>query len=92
MLNLGTGKFLSNDFIIDIGASAAGPIQAIESGGGSALVVWKRTNNTLGARVVPFKMFGGDPILHGQNNFFTAPLIERDYDVRARIKLEEQAQ
>lgn len=55
--------------------------------GGEALVTWL-SQDLVQPRIRGFKLNLNNPgsLQYGLNNFFVAPLIERDYSVRARIK------
>jgi|GEM_PF-4278468 len=54
----------------------------------NAFVTWKTpsaTNYNLISRVVQFNSAGGTDFSLGMNNFFKAPLIERNYEVKVRL-------
>ncbi len=84
-----TGNLIGSQLLVDSTATSVmnSPMAAV--GQGRALVAWLRgsiADNDLYGRVIPFPVDPNAAPTYGLNNFFTAPLIERTYEVRASIK------
>ena len=80
----------SSDFSVNTSVDAGSSTPLVTVYNNRALVIWgKATGPTFDLRVralpIDFPMDGAD-VQFGLNNFFTAPLIERTFDIKARIK------
>ena len=92
-INMNIGKVLgSGDFLASSTNQKNQESPRLSISGGKALVVWQSKDNgrdsDIRGRIIDMKT-GTFPLPYGLNNFFTAPLLERDYELKASLKLPE---
>ena len=90
-LEAGNKGLLGNNFLLSSqgGGVKSSPALIFGKETDCGLVIWNYTQAYSSVNDVVLQPIDSRyvfPLPFGLNNFFTAPLIERDYEVRARIK------
>ncbi|MCR9143736.1 MAG: LIC12048 family lipoprotein [bacterium] len=91
-MDLTTGTVSESDFIVNVAnyGSQLNPAIAIDPASGDGYIAWESNDNTndfdIRGRVADIDQ--KFKIKYGLNNFFTAPLIRRKFEVQALIKLD----
>ncbi|TAL39767.1 MAG: hypothetical protein EPN93_00550 [Spirochaetes bacterium] len=85
VVDMATGAPLATDFLVSTSNAGDQWFPRVSIADGRALVVWYSSDNgsnyDIRGRVIDFK----SQVPFGEQNFFVSPLIERDYEVKARI-------